>query len=146
MCSFYPFYNFQDDFVFNPKEDKLLDDMKKNDGNIEAIVYAASKRHNCTWAKNRIHMAYNASRVEARVCYMKMYLSTNFLEEVPHIKVPIKIILGKYDFPIFSFKTLTRLFSPYYQDIEIIECQEAGHYPMLECPVYFASYIEKFCS
>jgi len=127
-------------------QDKLLSDMRKNDGNIEEIVYSASKRHNSTWAQNRIDMAYNSSTVEARVGYMKMYLTTNFLDEVPNIKIPIKAIVGKYDFPIFSFKTVTRLFDQNYKDVEVVECLEAGHYPMIECPVYFASKLEEFCS
>ncbi len=127
-------------------QEKLLSDLRHNDGNIEEIVKSASKRHNESWRKNRIDMAYNASVLDARVGYMKMYLTTNFLDEVPNIKAPIKIIVGKYDFPIFSFKTVSRLFNKDYEDVEILECQEAGHYPMLECPVYFASKMEEFCS
>jgi pimeloyl-ACP methyl ester carboxylesterase len=30
-------------------------------------------------------------------------------------------------------------------DLEIVECQKARHYPMLECPVFFASKLEEFC-
>ncbi len=88
-------------------QEKLLSDLRHNDGNIEEIVKSASKRHNESWRKNRIDMAYNASVLDARVGYMKMYLTTNFLDEVPNIKAPIKIIVGKYDFPIFSFKTVS---------------------------------------
>jgi len=126
-------------------EKSLLKDMQKNESKIEEIVYSASKRHNTTWAKNRIKMGYESSTVEARVGYMKMYMHTDFSDEVHNIKIPIKIIVGKYDFPIFAFKLVSKLFTHYYDDVEIIECQEAGHYPMIECPVYFASKIEEFC-
>ena len=74
-----------------------------------------------------------------------MYLETDFSDEAQNINIPIKIIVGKYDFPIFGLKSVTKLFTSYYSDLEIIECQEAGHYPMLECPVYFASKIEELC-
>jgi pimeloyl-ACP methyl ester carboxylesterase len=127
-------------------QDKLINEMQENKNKIEEIVYSSSKRHNTTWAKNRIQMAYESSILEARVGYMKMYLETDFSHEVENISIPIKIIVGKYDFPIFSRKLVTKVFSHYYNDLEIIECQEAGHYPMLECPVYFASKIEEFCS
>jgi len=127
-------------------ENALLNDMAKNESKIEEIVYSASKRHNKTWAKRRIEMGYNASSVEARVGYMKMYMHTDFSDEVNDINIPIKIIVGKYDFPIFGLKLVTKLFTYYYEDVEILECQEAGHYPMIECPVYFASKIEEFCS
>ena len=125
-------------------QDKLINEMNENKNKIEEIVYSASKRHNKIWAKSRIKMAYEASTLNARVGYMKMYLETDFSDDVENIKIPIKIIVGKYDFPIFGIKLVTKLFSHYYKDLEIIECQEAGHYPMLECPVYFASKIEEF--
>jgi len=126
-------------------ENSLLKAMQKNESKIEEIVYSASKRHNEIWAQNRIKMAYEASTVEARVGYMKMYMHTDFSDEVNTIKIPIKIIVGKYDFPIFGLKLVTKLFTHYYDDVEVCECQEAGHYPMLECPVYFSSKIEEFC-
>ena len=125
-------------------QDKLINEMSENKNKIEEIVYSASKRHNKIWAKTRIKMAYEASTLSARVGYMKMYLETDFSNEVENINIPIKIIVGKYDFPIFGIKSITKLFSNYYNNLEIIECQEAGHYPMLECPVYFASKIEEF--
>lgn len=126
-------------------QDKLINEMGNKKNKIEEIVYSASKRHNKTWAKTRIKMAYNSSTVEARIGYMEMYLKTDFSNEVQNINIPIKIIVGKYDFPIFSIKSVTEIFSYYYKDLEIIECQEGSHYPMLECPVYFASKIEEFC-
>jgi len=127
-------------------ENSLLKDMQKNESKIEEIVYSASKRHNETWAKNRIKTGYESSTVDARVGYMKMYMHTDFSDEVNAIKIPIKIMVGKHDFPIFGLKLVTKLFTHYYDDVEIIECQEAGHYPMIECPVYFASKVEEFCS
>jgi pimeloyl-ACP methyl ester carboxylesterase len=127
-------------------KDALINKMAENKDKIEEIVYSASKRYNDTWAKSRIKMAYEASTLEARVGYMKMYLNTDFSHEVKNIKIPIKIIVGKHDFPIFGLSLVTKVFSHYYKDLEIIESEESGHYPMLETPVYFASKIEEFCS
>jgi len=125
--------------------DKLINEMAENKNKIEEIVYSASKRYNDTWAKNRIRTAYESSTVEARVGYMKMYLDTDFSHEIKNIKIPIKIIVGKNDFPIFGLSLVTKVFSHSYKNLEIIESSEAGHYPMLETPVYFASKIENFC-
>jgi len=126
-------------------KDKLLNEMRENKGKIEEIVNESSKRYNQTWKNKRIELAYNASTVEARVGYMSMYLNTDFLEEVKNIKIPVRIIVGKYDYPIFSLKSVKRLFEPSYENLETIECQESGHYPMIECPVFFASKLEEFC-
>jgi pimeloyl-ACP methyl ester carboxylesterase len=57
------------------------------------------------------------------------------------IDVPIKIITGKYDFPVFSKNEVAKYFEEF-NDVEIVEFEEAGHYPMIECPLLFASKIE----
>lgn len=124
---------------------KLIENMNKNENLIEQVVESASKRYNKTWKNYRIKMAYEASTVEARVGYMTMYLTSDFINEVKNITIPIKIMVGHHDLPAFHKNNIKKLFEPYYNDFEIIECMEAGHYPMIECPVYFATEIEKFC-
>ena len=100
--------------------------------------------YNQTWKEYRIDMAYTSSTLEARVGYMSMYLNTDFLEEAEeNINIPIKILVGKHDFPVFAKANIQKIFSTY-KDIHIEECQECGHYPMIETPVYFATQIEKF--
>jgi pimeloyl-ACP methyl ester carboxylesterase len=124
-------------------QQKMLDDMNANVDKIEEIVYSASKRYNETWAKKRIQTAYESSTLEARVGYMKMYLTTDFLNQVKNIHIPIKIIVGKHEFAVFGLENVSKVFHENYNDIEIFESGEAGHYPMLETPVYFASKIEE---
>ena len=119
--------------------------MGENKSLIEEIVNSSSKRYNQAWRDARIKMAYEASTVEARVGYMTMYMTSDFQEEAKNIKIPVNVIVGKNDFPVFGLKSVTKLFEPVYEKFNIVECQEAGHYPMLECPVYFASKIEEFC-
>ncbi|XPV69225.1 MAG: alpha/beta fold hydrolase [Halarcobacter sp.] len=123
----------------------MIAQLNENSGKIEEIVNSASKRYNQTWKDYRIDIAYTSSILEARVGYMSMYLNTDFLEDAEEsINIPIKIIVGKYDFPVFAKANIQKIFSAY-KDVQIVECQESGHYPMIECPVYFASKIEEFC-
>ena len=126
-------------------QNELINAMKENKNKIEEIVESASKRYGKIWFEYRVKMAYEASTLEARVGYMTMYLTTDFINQVKNIKIPIKIMTGKHDFPVFNKINIKKLFEPYYNDFEIIECQEAGHYPMIECPVYFSTEIENFC-
>ncbi|RXJ95632.1 alpha/beta hydrolase [Malaciobacter molluscorum] len=128
------------------EEDKqnLLNDMQ-NDNKIEDIVKAANKRYNQTWNDYRIKLAYSSSTLEARVNYMKMYLEEDFSNEASNIKIPVKVIVGKYDFPVFSKIVIKKEFQKWYKDLEIFEIEDAGHYPMVETPVLFASKIEEFC-
>ncbi|WP_428025367.1 alpha/beta fold hydrolase [Arcobacter sp.] len=124
---------------------KLLASMKKNENLIEYVVESASIRYNQPWKDYRIKMAYEASTLEARTGYMTMYLTTDFINEVKNIKIPIKIMVGHHDLPVFHKNNVKKQFENYYNDFEIIECMEAGHYPMIECPVYFSTKIESFC-
>lgn len=123
----------------------LLKQMKENNSLIEEIVNSSSKRYNQTWRNKRIKTAYESSTVEARVGYMTMYMTTDFYDEVKEIKIPVKVIVGKNDFPIFGLKYVKRVFESTFEDFEIVECLEAGHYPMIECPIFFATKIEEFC-
>lgn len=126
-------------------QNRLITKMKQNQNLIEEVVESASKRYNQKWKDYRIKMAYEASILEARTGYMTMYLTTDFIHEVKNINIPIKIMVGHHDLPAFHKNNVKKQFEEYYNDFEIIECMEAGHYPMIECPVYFASKIESFC-
>ena len=120
---------------------KLLEKMKQNKTLIEEVVNSACKRYNEIWREYRIQMAYNASTLEARTGYMSMYLTTDFMDEIPNLTIPIKIMVGHHDLPAFNKLTIKKQFESY-KDVEIFECMEAGHYPMIECPPYFVSTIE----
>ncbi len=124
---------------------KLIASMKKNENFIEYVVESASNRYNQPWKDYRIKMGYEASTLEARTGYMIMYLTTDFIDKVKDIKIPIKIMVGHHDLPAFHKNNVRKQFEEYYNDFEIIECMEAGHYPMIECPVYFSTEIERFC-
>lgn len=126
-------------------KENLLFQVAKNNGKIEEIVEQSSQRYNQKWKDYRINLAYNCSVLEARLGYMSMYLNIDFDEdEKINIDIPIKILTGKYDFPVFSKNEVTKYFKEF-NDIELIECEEAGHYPMIECPVFFASKLEFWC-
>lgn len=125
-------------------KNKLLNDMQENKSKIEEIVENASIRYNQKWKDYRINLAYSSSTLEARVGYMNMYLNTDFSNELKNLNIPVRIIVGKHDFPVFAKAYVEKLFKEHFKDLEILECMEAGHYPMCECPAYFASKLEIF--
>ncbi|WP_325894995.1 alpha/beta fold hydrolase [Grimontia sp. NTOU-MAR1] len=115
-----------------------------DDGKIRnAINLRTGERYNATWLDTKLKLANNASAPEARAGYMEMFLETDFSDKVKGLKIPVRVIVGKYDIPAFQKRTIQELFSDWYNDLEIIECSESGHYPMLECPIFFASTLEK---
>ncbi|XOB61649.1 alpha/beta fold hydrolase [Campylobacterota bacterium DY0563] len=122
----------------------LIRKMSENKRAVEQIVISSSRRYNQTWRDYRIDMGYNSSLSEARASYMNMYLNTTEIENEINENIEVTIIIGKNDSAVFSKKETEKNFSKY-KNINIIECQEAGHYPMIECPVFFATQIENSC-
>lgn len=122
----------------------LLRKMAENKRAIEQIVRSSSRRYNQTWAEYRIKMGYSSSLVESRVAYMNMYLNTTSNENEINENIEVYVIIGKHDSAVFAKKEIQKSFSKY-KNIKIVECLEAGHYPMIECPVFYASKIEEFC-
>ncbi len=125
-------------------KEKLLTNVKEENGVIEQVVEGASKRYNKIWKDYRKELAHNCSTLEAKLGYMNMYLSNDFSEEIEGLETKVRIIVGKYDLPAFHKNTVQKQFVKYYPNLELVECMEAGHYPMIECPVFFANQLEKF--
>jgi pimeloyl-ACP methyl ester carboxylesterase len=123
---------------------KLLNDVAQENGRIESVVEASSKRYNKVWKDYRIDLAHNCSTLEAKLGYMNMYLSNDFSQEIQGLNLPVRVIVGQYDLPAFHKSVVQKQFTQYYSDLQIILCEEAGHYPMIECPVFFANKIETF--
>lgn len=127
-------------------KENLIFQMRNNSGKIEEIVEQSSQRYNESWKKYRIKQAYNSSKLEARVSYMDMYLNIYFDSSLNDFSTnaPIKIITGKHDFKVFSKNEVLKYFENNF-NIEILEFEDSGHYPMIESPVLFASTIENWC-
>lgn len=125
-------------------KEKLINNVKEENGVIEQVVDGASKRYNKVWKDYRKELAHNCSTIKAKLGYMNMYLSNDFSEEIKGLETKICVIVGKYDLPAFHKNTVQKQFVKYYPNIEFIECMESGHYPMIECPVFFANQIERF--
>ena len=122
----------------------LIKNVREENGIIELVVDGASKRYNNVWKDYRKKLAHNCSTLEGKVGYMNMYLSNDFAEEAKTFETKVCIIVGKYDLPAFHKNFVQKQFIKYYKNIELIECMEAGHYPMIECPVFFANKLEQF--
>ena len=115
-----------------------------NDSKIRnAINLRTGERYNSAWLDTKLKLANNASTQVARAGYLEMFIKTDFSAEVKGLKLPVRVIVGKYDIPAFQRQTIQKLFSLWFCDFKLIECNESGHYPMLECPVFFASSVER---
>ena len=118
----------------------IVDDL----ATMEAINSRTGNRYNSTWLKEKLSLSRKASTIDARTGYLKMFLHSDYSKDVKGLDVAVRVIVGEYDIPVFQKEQIEKLFSNWYSDLEIIKCLESGHYPMLECPVFFASQLESF--
>lgn len=95
-----------------------------------------------SWLGAKILEARYHSTPEARVGYMRMFTGTDFSARARGIKVPVRAIVGENDLPPFQKESVYDAFRKCYPDFQLIECQKAGHYPMLQFPAVFSSEIE----
>lgn len=94
--------------------------------------------------KTARHLA--TSSKEALEAYYRMWLETDFSEEVraTSIGTPMLVIGGRNDLPGFQEEHLRATFGGWYSNVELSFITDAGHYPMQETPAYLAALVERF--
>lgn len=83
---------------------------------------------------------------EAMQGFRVMWSQTDFSAEAAAAKVgtPILVIGGRLDLPVFGEDNLRATFGAWYPDVEFRFIADAGHYVMVEAPLYFAFLVEDF--
>ncbi|MEJ2692874.1 MAG: alpha/beta hydrolase [Candidatus Thiodiazotropha sp.] len=98
------------------------------------------------WSRIKTTRNLAASSIEAMQGYYRMWLETDFSEDafVAKVGTPIRVIGGRQDLPGFQEKKYNATLAVWYPNIEIRYITDAGHYPMQETPVRFATLVEEF--
>lgn len=110
----------------------------------KALVARGGGRYGETWLKFKLGLARRAATREAMHGYLNMFTGTDFADHVRGSSVPVLAMLGRHDIPFYGEESVRRNFEPLYPNFSVVICEEAGHYPMLEAPVFVAANIEKF--
>lgn len=109
----------------------------------KAIAARGGARYGSSWMNFKLRLARNASTREAMAGYLKMFTETDFAREANGTKTPILAIVGKHDIPFYREESVGKNFSALYPNFDLVVSEEAGHYPMLETPVFVAANIER---
>lgn len=98
------------------------------------------------WGRNKTNRHFQTSEAEAVKSYYRMWLETDFSDEVrrAQVKTPMLIIGGRQDLPGFKEDHLRKTFGAWYPNTTFAFITDAGHYPMQETPVYLATVIQDF--
>lgn len=96
------------------------------------------------WVNFKIRRWADVSDPAAVLGYLTMYGQTNFSQEIKDAGVPLLVICGEFDTEHFSEPVLKNIYSDIYSNVEFEMCDNSGHYPMQETPVYLATLIDRF--
>jgi len=111
-----------------------------------AIGLLTGKRLSKQWAAFKVNDAMTRSTPEARLAYLDMFDKTDFSADVAGLKFPVLVLLGKNDLPAFQPASIKSTFGAWYPNLSIVVTPNAGHYPMQETPVFYATSIEAHMS
>lgn len=110
----------------------------------KALIARGGGRYGEAWLNFKLGVARRAATKEAMLGYLKMFTGTDFATQVRGTQIPVLAILGRHDIPFYQEESVRKNFAPLYPNFSLVVCEEAGHYPMLEAPVFVAGNIEKF--
>jgi len=110
----------------------------------KAILARGGTRYGDNWVNFKLALARRASSRAAMYGYLKMFTGTDFAAQARANRTPILALIGKHDIPFYREESVRKNFAPLYPNFSLAVCEEAGHYPMLEAPVFVAGTMEKF--
>lgn len=110
----------------------------------DAVDLRTGRRYGAGWRAWKTAAARRAATVEAQLGYLAMFTGTDFAREVAGLPVPVLAVVGEHDLPVYREPSIRGLFGRWYPDLTMAVCREAGHYPMLEAPVFLAAVLEAF--
>ena len=96
------------------------------------------------WAEAKLRHNRAATAPACRMGYLTMFSKTNFADEVRGLETPYLVVIGENDTEGLDEAGMKDTFLAQHPNAELVTIPNAGHYPMQECPPYFATVIENF--
>jgi len=96
------------------------------------------------WQRFKVRRAMQRSTEAARLGYLDMFAHVDFSDEVDGSEIPLLVVLGRNDIDAFQPSAIGQTFGRWYKNVEIMQIANAGHYPMQETPVRYATMVQTF--
>ncbi len=95
------------------------------------------------WARVKRKQFRDTVSPACRLGYLNMFARTNFAEEVRGNATPFLVLVGDKD-PGLDAAAMQSTFLSWHTQAVLQVLKNSGHYPMQECPPYFAGVVEAF--
>jgi 3-oxoadipate enol-lactonase len=111
-----------------------------------AIRDRTGDRYCDVWLDRKLVLARESATTNATAGYLQMIARTDFAQRLAGCETPLLLLLGAHDLPIYPRERLEPVFRSWFPNLEVRVSHEAGHYMMLETPVWTSAQIERFLS
>jgi 3-oxoadipate enol-lactonase len=95
------------------------------------------------WANVKLRQNRSTVNPQCRLAYLAMFSRANFVDDVRGLATPFLVLIGDKD-PGLDEAAMKKTFLAWHPNAELVMIANCGHYPMQECPPFFATVIETF--
>jgi pimeloyl-ACP methyl ester carboxylesterase len=95
------------------------------------------------WVEAKLRQSRASVNPVCRSAYLEMFSRSNFVEDVRGLATPFLVIVGDKD-PGIDEAAMKQTFLAWHPNAELVTIPNCGHYPMQECPPWFATVVESF--
>jgi pimeloyl-ACP methyl ester carboxylesterase len=95
------------------------------------------------WADAKLRQNRATVSPACREGYLNMFWKANFVDDVKGLATPFLVLVGDKD-PGIDATAMQQTFLAWHPNAEVLTIANCGHYPMQECPPYFATVVENF--
>ena len=117
----------------------------ENDDAFRRLVKFVTGGLSDRWAEVKLQQNRRAVAPKCRGGYLEMFVNADFVDDVRGLETPYLILIGDKD-PGFDEEVMNRTFLAWHPNASLHVIRNCGHYPMQECPPYFATTVENFLS
>jgi pimeloyl-ACP methyl ester carboxylesterase len=107
------------------------------------LAFSTGNRLSQSWVQWMTRRSRETTTQDAYADYARAFTKTNFADAAKGLATPILVAIGEHDLALTK-DVMTGTFMAWYPNAKLEVIANAGHYPMLETPVYLATLIEKF--
>lgn len=95
------------------------------------------------WVAGKVRQNRATVAPACRPKYLQMLVTADFVDDVRGLVTPFLVVVGDKD-PGLDAAAMAQTFLAWHPNARLQVLPNCGHYPMQECPPYFATVIERF--
>lgn len=130
-----------------PQDDEtraLFDGAADTDMNRRIIIdVTTGQRLPGAWLDWMVARSRETTTRDAFAAYLDAWRGTDFSDQVGGLKMPVRAAIGEHDLAL-TREVMEATYLKLYPQADLIVLPNAGHYPMLETPVWLAREMEAF--